>query len=132
MTELTKKLSGFSLHWKLLLVPVVATLSFAAYLAYSSQVMSEGDGVLKELRDIDYPILDEAEKNLNAYMSVVDALNTAAATGEGDFLDIASSKASEILSRYKILKKLDTAHDDKLTKLESDFNTYFDLALDVA
>ena len=132
MTELTKKLSGFSLHWKLLLVPVVATLSFAAYLAYSSQVMSEGDGVLKELRDIDYPILDEAEKNLNAYMSVVDALNTAAATGEGDFLDIASSKASEILSRYKILKKLDTAHNDKLTKLESDFNTYFDLALDVA
>jgi signal transduction histidine kinase/DNA-binding response OmpR family regulator len=132
MTELTKKLSGFSLHWKLLLVPVVATLSFAAYLAYSSIVMSEGDGVLKELRDIDYPILDEAEKNLNAYMSVVDALNTAAATGEEDFLDIASSKASEILDRYKVLKKLDTEHNDRLTKLESDFNTYFDLALDVA
>jgi two-component system sensor histidine kinase/response regulator len=132
MTELIKKLSGFSLHWKLLLVPVVATLSFAAYLAYSSQVMSEGDGVLKELRDIDYPILDEAEKNLNAYKSVVDALNTAAATGEGDFLDIARNKASEIANRYKVLKKLDTAHNDKLSKLESDFNTYFDLALDVA
>ena len=132
MTELTKKLSGFSLHWKLLLVPVVATLSFAVYLAYSSQVMSEGDNVLKELRDIDYPILDEAEKNLNAYMSVVDALNTAAATGEEDFLDIASSKASEILARYKVLKKLDTQHSDRLTKLETDFNTYFDLALDVA
>jgi hypothetical protein len=40
MTELIKKLSGFSLHWKLLLVPVVATLSFAAYLAYSSQEMA--------------------------------------------------------------------------------------------
>ncbi len=132
MTELTKKLSGFSLHWKLLLVPAVATLSFAAYLAYSSQVMSEGDGVLKELRDVDYPILDEAEKNLNAYKSAVDALNTAAATGERDFLDIASSKASEIASRYKTLKKLDTEHNDKLSKLESDFNTYFDLALDVA
>ncbi len=132
MTELTKKLSGFSLHWKLLLVPVVATLSFAAYLAYSSQVMSEGDDVLKELRDIDYPILDEAEKNLNAYMSVVDALNTAAATGEADFLDIASGKASEILSRYQTLKKLDTAHNSQLAKLESDFNTYYSLALNVA
>ena len=132
MTELTKKLSGFSLHWKLLLVPVVATLSFAAYLAYSSQVMSEGDAVLKELRDIDYPILDEAEKSLNAYMSVVDALNTAAATGEMDFLDIAGGKASEILGRYETLKKLDTAHNDKLVKLESDFNTYYGLALNVA
>jgi signal transduction histidine kinase/DNA-binding response OmpR family regulator len=132
MTELTKKLSGFSLHWKLLLVPVIATLSFAAYLAYSSQVMSEGDDVLKELRDIDYPILDEAEKNLNAYMSVVDALNTAAATGEADFLDIASGKSSEIQSRYQTLKKLDTAHNSQLAKLEFDFNTYYDLALNVA
>ena len=115
-----------------MLVPAVATLSFATYLAYSSLVMSEGDDVLKELRDIDYPILDEAEKNLNAYTSFVDALNTAAATGEADFLDIASGKASEILGRYETLKKLDTAHNDMLAKLESDFNTYYDLALDVA
>lgn len=105
MTELTKKLYGYSLTWKLLLVPVIATLSFAAYLAYSSQVMSEGDDVLKELRDVDYPILDQAEKNLNAYMSVVDALNTAAATGEADFLDVANGKAAEILVRYQNLKK---------------------------
>jgi two-component system sensor histidine kinase/response regulator len=132
MTELTKKLAGYSLTWKLLLVPVIATLSFAAYLAYSSQVMSKGDDVLKELRDIDYPILDEAEKNLNAYMSVVDALNTAAATGETDFLDIANGKASEILGHYRILKQLDTLHRSKLEKLEADFNTYFSLAMDVA
>jgi len=114
MTELTKKLYGYSLTWKLLLVPVIATLSFAAYLAYSSQVMSEGDDVLKELRDVDYPILDQAEKNLNAYMSVVDALNTAAATGEADFLDIANGKAAEIQVRYQQLKKLDINHHDKL------------------
>jgi two-component system sensor histidine kinase/response regulator len=132
MTELINKLAGYSLTWKLLLVPVIATLSFAAYLAYSSQVMSEGDQVLKELRDIDYPILDEAEKNLNAYMSVVDALNTAAATGESDFLDIANGKASEILGRYQKLKKLDTVHSSKLAKLEADFNNYFNLAMDVA
>ncbi|MGB9093524.1 MAG: response regulator, partial [Gallionella sp.] len=132
MTELTKKLASYSLTWKLLLVPVIATLSFAAYLAYSSQVMSKGDDVLKELRDIDYPILDEAEKNLNAYTSVVDALNTAAATGETDFLDIANGKASEILSHYRILKQLDTEHRGKLEKLEADFNTYFNLAIDVA
>ncbi|MGA7595975.1 MAG: response regulator [Gallionella sp.] len=132
MTELTKKLSSYSLTWKLLLVPVIATLSFAAYLAYSSQVMSKGDDVLKELRDIDYPILDEAEKNLNAYTSVVDALNTAAATGETDFLDIANGKAFEILSHYRMLKQLDVEHRGKLEKLEADFNTYFNLAMDVA
>ncbi len=132
MPDLSKKLSGFSLAWKLLLVPVIATLSFAAYLAYSSMVMSEGDAVLKELRDVDYPILDEAEKNLSAYLRVVDALNSAAATGEVDFLDIAKGKASEIQSHFNTLKKLDADHGAELASLESDFNSYFVLALDVA
>ena len=127
-----KKLSDYSLTWQLLLVPVVATLSFAAYLVYSSMVLSEGEYVLKELRDIDYPILDEAEKNLNAYGIVVGALEAAVATGEADFLDIATEKAAEILSRYQKLKKIDKLHQNEITKLESEFNTYFSLALDVA
>ncbi len=132
MTVLIKNISDFSMTWKLLLVPVVATISFAAYLVYSSIVLSDGVYVLKELRDIDYPILDEAEKNLNAYGRIADALEAAVATGEVDFLDIAKEKASEIQSRYDKLKKLDTAHEDKLSQLETDFNTYFVLALDVA
>ncbi len=132
MTALTKKLSGYSLTWKLLLVPVVAALSFAAYLVYSSMVLSDGDHVLKELRDIDYPILDEAEKNLNAYGRVVDALEAAVATGEVDFLDIAKGKAAEIQGRYGTLEKLDTAHRNEVAKLKAEFNTYFVMALDVA
>jgi two-component system, sensor histidine kinase and response regulator len=132
MPQLLIKFSAFSLTWKLLLVPVVATLSFAAYLVYSSMVMSDGDLVLKELRDVDYPILDEAEKNLNAYGRVVDALEAAVATGEVDFLDIAIDKSSEIISRYQKLKKIDKGHQDGIAKLEYEFNTYFSLALDLA
>ena len=132
MNALKKNISDYSLAWKLLLVPVVAALSFAAYLVYSSVVLSDGEHVLIELRDIDYPILDEAEKNLNAYGRVVDALEAAVATGEVDFLDIAKEKASEITSRYGILEKLDTAHHSEIEKLKNEFNTYFALALDIA
>jgi two-component system, sensor histidine kinase and response regulator len=132
MTQLVKKLSGYSLTWKLLLVPAVATLSFAAYLAYSSAVLSDGESVLKELRDVDYPILDEAEKNLNDYGRVLDALEAAVATGEVDFLDIAKGKATEIQSRYRTLEKIDEVHKDEVAKLKAEFNTYFALALDVA
>ena len=132
MAAQMKKLSDYSLTWQLLLVPVAATLCFAAYLIYSSLVLSDVDSVLKDLRDIDYPILDEAEKNLNAYGRVVDALEAAVATGEVEFLDIAKGKASEILSRYEKLEKIDKVHQDKLAKLKSGFNTYFTLALDVA
>jgi signal transduction histidine kinase/CheY-like chemotaxis protein len=132
MRELIKKLSSYSLTWQLLLVPAVATLSFAAYLVYSSMVLSDGESVLRELRDVDYPILDEAEKNLNDYGRLVDALEAAVATGELDFLDIAKEKATEIKSRYGKLENLDTAHKDEIIKLRTEFNTYFSLALEVA
>jgi two-component system sensor histidine kinase/response regulator len=132
MTALIKKLSDYSLTWQLLLVPVVATLSFAVYLAYSSMVLSDGESVLKELRDVDYPILDEAEKNLNAYGRIVDALEAAVATGEMDFLDTAKGKASEIQKRFGTLEKLDTTHKNEITRLKTGFDTYFALALDVA
>ncbi|HTN93061.1 MAG TPA: response regulator [Gallionella sp.] len=127
-----KKLSDFSLAWQLLLVPIAATLSFAAYLVYSSIVLSNGENVLVELRDVDYPILDEAEKNLNAYGRVVDALEAAVATGEVDFLDIAKEKADEITKRYDVLEKLDTGHQDEIIKLKTQFNSYFVMALDIA
>ncbi|MGA9665429.1 MAG: response regulator [Gallionella sp.] len=132
MTGLIKKLTGYSLTWKLLLVPAVATLSFAGYLAYSSMVLSDGDSVLKELRDVDYPILDEAEKNLNDYGRVLDALEAAVATGEVDFLEVAKSKAAEINGRYVTLAKIDDAHKSEIAKLKAEFDTYFVLALDVA
>jgi two-component system sensor histidine kinase/response regulator len=132
MTSLIKKLSNYSLMWQLLLVPVIAALGFAAYLAYSSIVLSDGESVLKELRDVDYPILDEAEQNLNVYGRVLDALETAVATGEVDFLDIAKGKASEIQSRYGTLEKLDAPHMDKIAQLKTGFNNYFALALNVA
>jgi signal transduction histidine kinase/CheY-like chemotaxis protein/HPt (histidine-containing phosphotransfer) domain-containing protein len=126
------KLSGFSLTWKLLLVPAVATLSFAAYLIYSSLVLSDGNALLKEIRDADFPILDAADKSLSNYERVVDALNSAAATGETDFLDIAQVKATEMLGRYETLEKIDPARMSEIEKLKSDFSTFFALALDVA
>jgi two-component system sensor histidine kinase/response regulator len=127
-----KKLSDLSLAWQLLFVPVVATLSFAAYLVYSSFILSNGENVLIELRDIDYPILDEAEKNLNAYGRVVDALEAAVATGESDFLDIAIAKAGEINKRYELLEKLDTVNVDEIVRLKNEFDTYFSVALGIA
>ena len=127
-----KKFADYSLTWKLLLVPIVATLCFTGYLIYSSLVLSGGNAILKEIRDTSFPILDAAGKNLNESDGVVEALNTAAGTGEVDFLETANSRASEILKRYESLEKLDAVHRQQLEKLKSGFNTYFTQAFDVA
>lgn len=127
-----KKLSDYSLTWKLLLVPVAAVLGFAVYLAYSSLVLSDGSSLLKSIRDTDFPILEAAGESLNNYEEIVTALNAAAATGEVEFLDTAKNKASEILRNYDALEKLDSAHKKQVEKLRSGFSTYFTLAIDVA
>ncbi len=127
-----KKFADYSLTWKLLLVPIAATLCFTVYLIYSSLVLSDGNGILKEIRDTSFPILDAAGKNLNESDGVVEALNTAAATGEVEFLETANSRASEILKRYESLEKLDAVHRQQLEKLKSGFNAYFTQAFDVA
>ena len=127
-----KKLSDYSLIRKLLLVPVVSALGFVVYLVYSSLVLSDGSSLLKDIRDTAFPVLEMAEENIDGYMGVVDALNSAAATGEAEFLNIAEGKASGILGSYETLKKLDADHKKDIEKLESAFNTYFAKAMDVA
>ena len=117
---------------KLLLVPMVAALSFSVYLIYSSIVLSDANTVLSEFRDIDYPILDAAEKNRSSYEKVLEALHTAAATGEIDFMEIARASAVEMSGRYDLLEKLDTTHQHEIRKLKVELQDFFDLAVDIA
>jgi signal transduction histidine kinase/DNA-binding response OmpR family regulator len=126
------KFSNYPLKLKLLLVPAVAALSFAAYLIYSSLVLSGGNSLLKEIRDTEFPILYAASENLKSFEGVVESLNTAAATGDVDFLEASKAKASEILSRYETLAIIDSAHKDEIEKLKSGFNAFYALAFDVA
>jgi len=123
---------NYPLKLKLLLVPAIAALSFAAYLIYSSLVLSGGNSLLKEIRDTQFPILYAAGENIKSFEGVVESLNTAAATGDADFLDASKVKASEILGRYETLAQIDTPHRDEIEKLKSGFNAFYALAFDVA
>ncbi len=127
-----KKLSNYPLKVQLLLVPAVAVLSFAAYLIYSSQVLSGGNALLKEIRDTQFPILYAAGENIKSFEGLVESLNTAAATGDADFLEASKAKASEILGRYETLEQIDAIHKDEIGKLKAGFNAFYALAFDVA
>ncbi|MGC2165779.1 MAG: response regulator [Gallionella sp.] len=128
----SKLFNNSPLAIKLLLVPAVAALSFAAYLIYSSYVISDANSVLVEFRDIDYPILDAIEKNRSSHEKIVDALHTAAATGEIEYLSIARVRASEMIGRYETLERLDTAHTQTIRILRAEFARYLDEAVDIA
>jgi signal transduction histidine kinase/CheY-like chemotaxis protein/HPt (histidine-containing phosphotransfer) domain-containing protein len=126
------KFRNYPLKLKLLLVPAVATMSFAAYLIYSSLVLSGGNSLLKEIQDVQFPILYAAGENLKSFAGVVESLNTAAATGDEDFLEASKLKADEILHRYETLERIDSNHRAEIAKLKTGFNSFYALAFDVA
>ncbi|MBI5891032.1 MAG: response regulator [Nitrosomonadales bacterium] len=126
------KFSNYPLKLKLLLVPAVATLSFAAYLIYSSQVLSGGNALLKEIRDTQFPILYAAGENIKSFEGVVESLNTAAATGDMDFLEAAKAKAFEIQSRYETLQQIDANHRGDIARLKAGFNAFYALAFEMS
>ena len=125
-------MSRLPLIWKLLLVPVFAMLSFATYLIYSSLVLSSSNTHLKEIRDIQFPTLDVAEENIDSIEKIIDVLNTAAASGETDALNIAKDTANVVRDRYLKLQGIDTAHREEIKRLASEFDVYFSLAFDIA
>jgi two-component system, sensor histidine kinase and response regulator len=127
-----KAFSDYSLASKLLLVPAVAIFCFVVYLIYVSMMSSGRNAIFKNIRDTNFPILELARMNLSKYEDVVTALNTAAATGEADFLDIARNKAFVVLRNYEALEKLDEHHKNEIGKLKSAFNAYFEAAHKVA
>jgi len=127
-----KKLSGYSLTQKLLLIPVIAIFSFGAYLIYSYSVLSAGSSLIKNIRDSDLPLLEAANSNLNNYDAIVVALNTAASTGDLEYLHTAQSKASEIRGGFDKLEELDAKRNGEIEELKSSFDTYFALASDIA
>ncbi len=123
---------NYPLKLKLLLVPSISVASFAAYLIYSSLVLSGGNDLLKKIRDAEFPILNAAGENLKGFDGVVESLNAAAATGEVDYLEASKAKSSDILSRYETMEEIDTGHVDEIEKLKSDFNAFYTLAFSVA
>ncbi len=126
------KFRNYPLKLKLLLVPSTAVLGFVIYLIYSSLVLSGGNALLKEIREVEFPILYAAGENLKSFEGVVESLNTAAATGEVDYLETSKAKADEILDRYQKMEQTYPAHIKDIEKLKSSFNNFYALAYDIA
>jgi diguanylate cyclase (GGDEF)-like protein/PAS domain S-box-containing protein len=127
-----KKLSAIFEDWELWLIPIAATLGFGVNLFYSSIVLTDGNTLLKDIRNSDFPILEAADKNINRFDAIVVSLNTAATTGELEFLDAAQRRAAEMQQSFAVLKKVDAGHKSEIEKLESGFNTYFALAIGIS
>src|SRR5450631_4398507 len=121
-------LSDYPLKLKLLLVPSIAVVSFAAYLIYSSFVLSGGDDLLKQIRDSEFPKLNAAAENIKSFDALLDSLKTASSTGELSYLEDSKEKSAEILSRFDSMEEIDPTHEIQIEQMKLDFKAFYTLA----
>ena len=124
-------LSRVPLFWKVLAPAILSLLCLLAYLLTSSVVTQRNNAEVISIRDEQFPRLEAMTENVAALDKLINTLNTAAASADADTLAGAGEVAQQIRARYQKLAKL-TPRDAALSRLSSDFETYYTSAHGVA
>lgn len=121
-------LSTASIRLKILLIPLVGILGFAAVLAYNFSVSSASNSRLTEVKEIYYPILEKASASVVALDRITEIFNSAVATGETELIGGAEEYASTVRRYLNEMEVLDPRRKEKITAIEADFEGYFSVA----
>ncbi|REL25446.1 methyl-accepting chemotaxis protein [Thalassotalea euphylliae] len=121
-------LKSLSIRTKILLIPCVATIGFCLYLAISIMSMNKTVAQLAQAYQVDYKLLQGAERSLVQLDKIKENLGNAVTLGESELLDSASALADEFRARVNKDKNLSADADSALSTILGDFNAYFDLA----
>jgi len=124
-------LSRVPLFWKVLAPAILSLLCLLAYLLTSSVVTQRNNAGVTSIRDEQFPRLEAMTENVAALDKLINTLNAAAASADADTLTGADDVAQQIRARYQKLAKV-TPRDAALTRLSSDFETYYKSAHGVA
>lgn len=119
---------SWSVRYKIFVIPVVALMGFALTLLFVFLANMSASRNLEALRNVHYPVLDKAEKNIVELERVTQVLNDAVATNEIDQIDAADQLNGAIVGRFKDLAKLLPDDKSRIEKLANDYEAYYQSA----
>lgn len=121
-------LSTASIRLKILLIPMVGILGFAAVLAYNFSVSSASNSRLNEVKAVYYPILEKASASVVALDRITETFNSAVAAGEQEMIGGAEEYASTVRRNLNEIEALEPRRKDKVAAIKTEFEQYFQLA----
>ncbi|MFZ5842038.1 MAG: methyl-accepting chemotaxis protein [Pseudomonadota bacterium] len=122
-------LSGLSIRQKVLLIPIAGAIGFFFYLIVSYWTASSNVVLLERARDVQFPVLQSAEKQLVTLGQIRDGLQSAVSAGEEDALTAVKQRASVLQTEIRALADLDRDASDEVQKLNQALTTYLDVAV---
>lgn len=121
-------LSTASIRLKILMIPMVGILGFAAVLAYNFSVSSASNSRLSEVKEVYYPILEKASASVVALDRITETFNSAVAAGELEMIGGAEEYASTVRRNLNEIEAIEPRRKDKVAAIKTDFEQYFQLA----
>ena len=122
-------LSGLSIRQKVLLIPIAGAIGFFFYLIVSYWTASSNVVLLERARDVQFPVLQSAEKQLVTLGQIRDGLQSAVSAGEEDALTAVKQRANSLQSDIRALADLDRDATSEVQKLNQALTAYLDVAV---
>ena len=124
--------SRISIKYKLLLIPLVGVIGFATNLVYNFSINTQTSHKLENVRDVYYPVLEQANNVIVTLDRTVEILNSAVSAGEMDMIKTADGNADKMRAMFKEMRKLDPQRGERLDELSNEFEDYYKLAHDIS
>ena len=121
-------LSRLPLDRKILIIPAIAVISFAAYLLITATMASRNASLLQQAQEQDFPVLLASDKILYGLEKINDQLKTAVTTADEEPLLDAEKNKDVLLKDLQNIRTTAPGLNQSVTQLELLFKDYYQQA----
>ena len=114
---------------KILLIPIIGTLSFAIFVIINSVVSAQNASELETAQNIDFPALQLSTSALTNMEKVRDILASSVTTGDTEGVDTARQKADVVRADLTSISRIAPELSGDINTILNTFNAYSDMAL---
>ncbi len=124
--------TNISIRYKILLIAVVAILSFSGYVLYNYMNLKQNNQHLDNIRDVYFPILEKTNANLVRMDKIQNALLTAIEVDDEDEIEVANELITEFNGILYEIKQLDDENTENIESIRSDMDDYSKVAISLS
>lgn len=114
---------------KILLIPIIGTLSFAIFVIINSVVSAQNASELETAQNVDFPALQLSTSALTNMEKVRDILASSVTTGDIDAVDAAREKADVVRADLTSISRIAPELSGDINTILNTFNAYSEMAL---
>ncbi|MDX1392550.1 MAG: methyl-accepting chemotaxis protein, partial [Rheinheimera sp.] len=125
-------LRRLSIAKKIYLIPIIGTVSFIIYLILASTTALNNVRTLEQTRDVQFPVLQNAQTSLVLLERVKDSLASAVTTGDEEALAGAAGFSAKLTESLDNISQLNRDYASDINTIKQSYSNYYQVAYQVS